>query len=320
MSPANARTRNIAAPDGPAAHGPVETPLVELCRDALAGFEAGGEFHDAPRGPLLRQLLLHLRRFDDADLTRAQVERERDRLAERLVRRLDDLPAGLRGPAAPAELRRATLRPVDASVSTLIHHAYHYLGSAREDGLHLGLRPDDASSARPLSAVTLSPFDLSHLEAALPNGVRPEQVLVLSRLFAFDGAPRHTASFTLGRVFSWLREHRPHVRLLLTYLNPGLGFRGAVYRATNWTLFGREAKGRYLYLDSDYLTDRRAIRQFGTADLQRLRLLLGGRVTASAPPPPLEIYAYPLDRGLSRDLSRRASDLFAPPAALVGGA
>jgi hypothetical protein len=107
--------------------------------------------------------------------------------------------------------------------------------------------------------------------------------------------------------------------MLLTYLDPNLGFRGTVYRATNWVLFGREKKTRYLYLDDNYVTDRRMIKEYGTADLLKLRPLLGSRITSSHEPlRPLELYIYFLD---SEDRSRHNQSSvheFTPPSELVG--
>jgi hypothetical protein len=45
--------------------------------------------------------------------------------------------------------------------------------------------------------------------------------------------------------------------LLITYLNPNLGFTGASYKASNWHVIGIELGNRYAYLDGRYITDRR---------------------------------------------------------------
>jgi hypothetical protein len=273
---------------------------------------------------LWRQVLLQLHRFHPSELEQSRlIEDEVTRQAERLALKVRELPAPIREPKTlHLELQRTQLRLVDASIAELIHRTHHYLGSFRGDALHLGIYADEAGSPTPtlLSLVSLSPFDLTHLADALPPSVQQEQVLVLSRLFAFDWCPRNTVSYTLGRVFKWLRERLPHVKMLLTYLNPNLGFSGSVYQATNWKLFGRENKRRYLYLDSHYVTDRQVIRAYGTADLQQLRTQLGARITGSVLPlKPLEVYVYFLDDALRRQNDGGFAHEFQPSRALVGG-
>jgi hypothetical protein len=161
---------------------------------------------------------------------------------------------------------------------------------------------------------------LPHIVNALPSGIRREQVMVLSRLFSFSWCPRNAMSRTLGLTFSWVRNHRPDVRMLLTYLDPNLGFRGTIYRATNWVLFGRENKKRYLYLDGDYVTDRAMIKKCGTADLQKLEAMMGSRIASSREPlRPLEVYAYFLDPKERAKYNGDTVHEFTPPAELVGG-
>jgi hypothetical protein len=270
---------------------------------------------------LTRQLRLHLPRLSPTELTQSNIIRETERLAARLListarTSKDFKPQHL----THTELCHTRLRLVEPSIAETIHETFHYLGSRRGGGIHLGLYADRVSGygSSLLSVVTLSPFDLSHWKNALPHGIGQEQVLVLSRLYAFDWCPQNTVSFSLGRVFSWIRENLPHVKMLLTYLNKNLGFQGTVYKATNWVLFGKEKKIRYLYLDYDYITDRQMIREHGTADFEKLQLKLGRRITRSIHPlSPLELYAYFFD---SR---HRKTTLFGgeatPPPELVGG-
>ena len=59
---------------------------------------------------------------------------------------------------------------------------------------------------------------------------------MISRVFAFDWAPRKLISDLLARTErSHLAVHED-VRILLTYLNPSMGFTGASYRAANLTI------------------------------------------------------------------------------------
>lgn len=272
---------------------------------------------------LLRQVLLHLHRFSINEFTEPSlIDNEIKRQADKLIA-VKENPSCMfmSSGQASVDLHHSRLDIVDPSTAQFIHQVHHYLGSFRGDGIHLGLYSNEQVNHRPrlMSIVSLSPFDLSHIADALPLGLRQEQVLVLSRLFAFDWCPHNTISYSLGRVFEWLRERLPHIKMLLTYLNPNLGFTGTVYKATNWVLFGRESKRRYLYLDSNYVTDRHMIRAYGTADLERLRVLLGDRVLSSVLPlRPLEVYAYFLDSPMRKRNMHGFSYEFEPRSELVG--
>jgi hypothetical protein len=120
---------------------------------------------------------------------------------------------------------------------------------------------------------------------------------VLSRVFAFDWVPSNTISFLLRRLVGRVRHANENVRVLLTYVNPNLGFTGASYRGSNWSKVAVETGTRYAYLDGDYVTDRELGRIFGTTDEGRLRARLGERLSYSRMPlQPLSIYAYAVDR------------------------
>src|SRR5207253_687620 len=100
----------------------------------------------------------------------------------------------------------------------------------------------------------VSPVDVSHLETLVSSrGVASSAASVVSRVFAFDLAPRNTLSFLLAAV---QREERHFgVTDLLTYVNPNMGFTGTSYYAANWAL-AAEAPHKYYYLDDRYITLR----------------------------------------------------------------
>jgi hypothetical protein len=272
---------------------------------------------------LQRQILLHLARFPLPERgIPERIEREARRIAARLAEQRIQAPPEITGAdLSGIDLHRTQLDFVDSDLAQAVHKAFHYLGSPRGEGIHLGLFARLSGWKRPrlISLVTLSPFDLWHIHDALPYGIHMEEVLVLSRLFAFDSAPRNTVSFTLGRLFSWLRTRMPHIKALLSYLNPNLGFRGTVYKATNWRLLGEEAKSRYLYIGGNYVTDRHAIRTYGTADVGRLAGILGAAFSTSMQPLlPLQLLIYFLDASLRAMAPVKFGHHFTPDSNLVG--
>ncbi len=282
-----------------------------------------GELGPPDERLLLPLLRLHLHRFHPTRLTEpGLIQSEARRLAGRLISEYQRLPEVFHSPPKDdVDLRATRLGLVGAPTAMLLHRQCHYLSSPRANGIHLGLhhRPESENQRRLVSLATLSTFDLRHLADALPFHLDPSQVLVLSRFIAAPWAPPNTGSCTLGKIAQWLRRERREIRMLLTYLDPNVGFRGALYRAANWIFFGREKKRRYLFLDGDYVTDRQMISRFGTADFAKLQMQLGGGITRSAfLLDPLDIYVYFPDPALRTRAPRAFAHEFSPPSALVG--
>lgn len=254
---------------------------------------------------IIRQILLHLPRFsEDEQKDFSLIADEIQRITNRLLSlreqykefchhyRVDSLN--------PDKIYFDKVQPETAKI---IHERFHYLESFREEAIHFGLYyvPARSSDTKLMGLVTISPFDLINIENKLPFDICAKEIMVLSRIFVFNWAPKNTVSYLLGRIFSWLRMNMPTIKILLTYLNPNLGFTGAVYKATNWLFFGREKNTRYFYIDSNYVTERFVRKLYGTSNILKLRKHLGNRISSSIwPLLPLELYIYFVDPGLRR--------------------
>jgi hypothetical protein len=208
---------------------------------------------------LEKQLLLHLPRFSPDELADAgRIQAETERLAERRLR-LRALCAGWAAQPRIASFQKSALQvaPCGDRVARVIHERFHYLGSFRA-GHHLGLFAVDRGEI-PAALVTLSAMDIPHLRPLYPRAPDRSKVRVVSRVFAFDWAPRNSISYLLGQASKWIRDRWPEVGTLLTYLNPNLGFTGVSYEASNWSEF-IEVPARYAYLDGNYITFRKLMR------------------------------------------------------------
>lgn len=191
--------------------------------------------------------------------------------------------------------RSAGFGLVGGDVAAFYQTEFHYLASPRSDAIHLGL----GERVSPACLMSFSPFDLEHLTGMLPDGVRPESVVVLSRQVTVGDVPRNTWTFAFGRACRWFRAHRPDIRMVLTYLDPNLGFEGASYRAANWTLLGKEPKGRYVFVDGIPVPNRELMRLYGTARFDDLQVLLGSRVERTTMPlQPLCVFGFVLQSAI----------------------
>ncbi len=250
------------------------------------------------------QALLHLPRIASSSGTvpAPVAAGEIDRLAALLAAETEpwrELAASpRRPPQSPKELE---VVPLPSEEARVIQEHFHYLRSWRPDTLPFGA----CFNGRVAALASVAPLDVAPIIASLPPGLDAEDLAVVARVFAFDWAPRNTITYLLARVARILAEHPK--RMLLTYLNPNLGFTGASYKAANWTLYAHESGTRYAYLDRDYITDRKLRERYATADPVRLQALLGSRIAFSTMPlRPLELYALVLDAArLQTDVASR---------------
>jgi hypothetical protein len=271
----------------------VKASSTELRSSAEEAASANG----VPDHEVLVRLLLALPReaSEDGLVDTQIVAAEAHTLAARLSARTAPYVGWTRTPAAVLRASELEFAVAEDTIARPILERFHYLESFRMDGKHFG----GSIGTRLAALMTVSPLDVPPIAEHLPEGVDASEVAVLSRVFAFEWAPRNSISFLIARLVRALRRRADGPRLLLTYVNPNVGFSGASYRASNWSLWAREIGTRYAYLDDRYITDRALARRFGTADEDDLRERLGPRVAFSRMRlDPLDLYAYPIDTRL----------------------
>jgi hypothetical protein len=255
---------------------------------------------DAARRLMVR-LLLHLPRL--ADEAGRVLPADAFREAERLSFEEHTVPDWLRPPAQPpVSPRHLVATEFDLDRTRTIHEHFHYLRSYRQ-GRHIA----GMAGGHVAVLLSFSPLDLETVRTTLPPSLRGGEALVLSRVFTPHWAPRNSLSRMLSQAAGLLRETTPRPRIVLTYLNPGIGFDGASYKAANWSLYGREYGTRYAYVEGTYITDRELTVRFGTSSSSALRRVLGSRISFSSMRlQPLEMYAYALDQRFRVELARTA--------------
>jgi hypothetical protein len=227
-----------------------------------------------PVRALRLQMLLHLPRVAGpggrvpVDLARSETTR-----VARLVPASQEWTSG-RGCSGGDWRVRAT----DEVEARPVLERFHYLRSFRENSRYFGLYDDSTGCLVALASTSVN--DVQFLgEIALRNGVAVSQSRVVSRVFGFPAAPRNAISMLLGHVGRF--ERKMGNRMLLTYVNPNLGFSGGSYRASNWALADEQPGTAYDYIDGDYVTGRALHQRYGTDDPVRLSQVLEGRYARS---------------------------------------
>ncbi|MET9272449.1 hypothetical protein [Kribbella sp. NPDC003557] len=157
----------------------------------------------------------------------------------------------------------------------------HYLRSARPGSVNFALV--DEVSGLPVALCSATPLDWRRLGSALEQryGVAPQEVWDISRVYSFQVAPYNAISRLLAQVRRWFRRERRDAKLLVTTVDPNMGFTGTSYRAANWQEWLRVRPRPYLYLNRQYVSPRQLRQQFGTTNRDDLRERLGVRLEMS---------------------------------------
>lgn len=204
---------------------------------------------------LIRQVLLHLPRFSTDELSNPHIiQNEVNRLAARIEsNRIDYAFWQNRCRVDKLVKKDLVLGECQPDVARVIHERFHYIGSYHE-GIHLGLFGGKEREF-PMALVSLASMDIRRLEGLFPTPNEKKRILVISRVFAFDWAPRNTISHLLAQTGRWIRWNLPEVETLLTFLNPNLGFSGSAFKASNWNLY-LEIDPVSSYIQDDYVPYR----------------------------------------------------------------
>jgi hypothetical protein len=254
------------------------------------------------------RLILQMARFPLAEMTDPAIEQtEACRVLERIRREQQGFGHWLQGPGKEvAEPSGGVVKAVADDVAQALCRRFHYIGTPR-DGVSLGLYLASAAAEEPPSTLLVfSPFDLKRHCGALPKGCSPDQIVVLSRVYSFRWAPHNSFSYCFKRALRALEKAFPSLAMVLSYVNPNLGFTASSYLAANWLFFREERDTRYDYLDGEYITQREIERRFGRAAHEGPQPLLEERLTHSRISlAPLQLWAYPLRRSIREQLLAR---------------
>jgi hypothetical protein len=227
-----------------------------------------------PVRPLHLQALLQLPRLaDECGIVSSTMA---DSLLTELARELPFKDEWL-VPDLLSSPRSSHFHDLDAEKARDVMQRFHYLHSPRTDGRSYGLSTD---TGRLVAMCVSSPLDVELLRGVLTRQSRPtESARVVSRVFAFEGAPYNTISYMLSRAAQ--EEKKLGVTDFITYVNPNMGFTGSSYRASGWQLMGTEPGTKYKYLDGRYITDRQLTAEFGKHDDEDFHHRFGPRFAVS---------------------------------------
>jgi hypothetical protein len=276
--------RIVAASDRSPGDGDSRLHLAE-CRRSGSSFSAlvrktaltvGVE----PRALTVRALL-HLPRVASHSgwVTRWQAEQELTITAERL--RGDVQSTSKHVPRKRFALRQLAFEEIDSSRAIPLLESLHYLRSAREGSRYFALV--DPIDRLPVSLCSVSPLEWKRVATQIsaqfdiPRGGAWD----VSRVYSIDSSPPNAISALLSRVRNHMRRHMSSVDLLVTAVDPNLGFTGCSYRAANWQQWMTISARPYLYENGHYVSPRQLRERYGTARLAELEAKYPGRFQQS---------------------------------------
>jgi hypothetical protein len=170
---------------------------------------------------------------------------------------------------------------VDSSQALPVLTLLHYLRSARQGSLYFALV--DPVHSLPVTLCSLSQLQWkcvgSHIRSRF--AIPPQRIWDISRVYSVDTAPRNAISMLLSRVRTYMRHNMPSASLLLTAVDPNLGFTGGSYRAANWQHWMTIRARPYIYERGRYVSPRQLREGYGTASLVELQAKYPGRFQQS---------------------------------------
>ena len=179
-------------------------------------------------------------------------------------------------------LRDLAFEEIDPSRALPVLTLLHYLRSARPGSRYFALvDPVHRLPGKSLQRVPL--WNGSALEVrSLRNLLFRQNASGRSRAY-IQSIVRHPMRFhpCCQEFERYLRRNMPSADLLVTAVDPNLGFTGSSYRAANWQQWMTIKARPYLYDNGRYVTPRQLRERFGTSSLIELQAKYPGRFQQS---------------------------------------
>jgi hypothetical protein len=170
-------------------------------------------------------------------------------------------------PIGKFQLPELDFEVIDSARALPVLTSLHYLRGSRPDSLYFALV--DPVEGLPVSLCSISPLQWKCVgnQISAQHGIPQEGVWDVSRVYSIDGAPPNAISSLLAKVRIYVRHNMPFVELLVTAVDPNLGFTGVSYRAANWQQWMIVRARPYLYEKGHYVSPRQLREHYGTANL-----------------------------------------------------
>lgn len=82
-----------------------------------------------------------------------------------------------------------------------------------------------------------------------------EDVMELRRLCCIDDTPKNTESYFIGQTLKYLLKNTK-IKTVVSYADPEYNHEGVIYKASNFSLIGKTAKGRVIFWNGKKYHDK----------------------------------------------------------------
>lgn len=143
-----------------------------------------------------------------------------------------------------------------------VNNRLHYIRSTRNDSVaNYGLFIDAAET--PYASVSFSQckrgYQVDALNQATGLNLEPEQVLSMTRAFAFNNAPKNSMSKLFHQSHNRIKQEFPNVRAVVTALNPYTGFDGGVFTGASYTPYALSPMEYWYDADGYYVPRNKGV-------------------------------------------------------------
>jgi hypothetical protein len=117
--------------------------------------------------------------------------------------------------------------------------------------------------------------------ASFSSEVKLGEVYELTRLWIADGYGKNIESYVIAQCFKYIKQHRPHIKVILSYSDSEQGHMGGIYKATNAYYQGTQIALMPNFSISvtkdpyDWIHSRTAFEKFGSHNIEKLKKAIG---------------------------------------------
>ncbi len=155
------------------------------------------------------------------------------------------------------------LRDTSPEVGMWLENNLHYLGAARLDTTHR-VALVEASSEFPVLYLSFAPNTRKYMEPLLWRvGLRLEEVAVAVRGYGTPRCPRNAMAWFLREACARVKQDFPHLRAVVTDINPNWGFSGSSFQEAGFVTLGMKYAPTS-FVAGDYSPRRSLERQPGS--------------------------------------------------------
>lgn len=99
----------------------------------------------------------------------------------------------------------------------------------------------------------------------------------LTRMVSLEPKPKNLESYCISKALKWLKENMPNIKVVISYVDNGVGHHGYCYQASGFTYYGQSRAVREHYVDGKRVHEKTLFNIYGSCAKSFLKEKLGNR-------------------------------------------